>query len=128
MAWGAAWLYRATGDRAYLEAAVRYWAKKDWDITTDWDNSGAAVAVMLGNLAEGGTEVPQAAEIKSFVAGFIKAWVQSNGARRRRGGAAAGGRPPPAPPPLLRVGAIAAAGGGMADTPLKRLVQAAARS
>jgi hypothetical protein len=81
MAWGAAWLWRATGDSAYVDAAVRYWDKKDWDVTMDWDNSGAAVAVLLANEAADGKTVPNAAKIQSFVTkDFVKAWVESNGA------------------------------------------------
>lgn len=80
MAWGAAWLYRATGDRSYLTSAVEYYKKKDWDVTADWDNSGAAVAVLLANLIQDGVDVPSAKDINSFVVDdFLRAWIKSDG-------------------------------------------------
>lgn len=82
MAWGAAWLYRATGDRNYLEAALRYWSEKDWDVTVDWDGNGAATAVMLGALVDDkvSTLTLKGKDMRDFVKNnFIKAWVNSNG-------------------------------------------------
>jgi len=81
MAMGAFWIYRATGDRSYLQAAVNYWSAKDWDVTSDWDNSGASVAVALNNLISDGISVPQATKITQFVTKtFLEAWTQSDGA------------------------------------------------
>jgi endoglucanase len=80
MAYGAAWLYRATGERRYLDAAVRYWRSKSWTVVTDWDGSGAATAVILANMVEDGVDVPRGEEINSWVKNvFLRAWTTSNG-------------------------------------------------
>ncbi len=80
MAWGAYWLYRATDDRNYLEHAVKYWKKKDWDTSADWDSSGASVAVALANLVEDGVSVPSGAEIKNWVLNdFLGSWTKPSG-------------------------------------------------
>lgn len=80
VAWAAYWMYRATGTGSYMTDAVHYWKKQNWDVTTDWDNSGAAVAVALSNLADDGTTVPSSAQVLDWTTNtLIKSWVESNG-------------------------------------------------
>lgn len=80
MAWGAYWLYRATGQSKYLDDAVTYWKTQTWDVTAGWDNSGAAVAVALANLVEDGMNVPSGSQIKNWVTNeFIKNWAEAKG-------------------------------------------------
>ena len=80
MAYGAFWLYRATGQSKYLNDCITYYKKQEWDVTTDWDNSGAAVAVGLANLFEQGVAVPSGSEIQSWVVNtFIKQWAEKKG-------------------------------------------------
>lgn len=80
MAYGAVWLYKATGNRYYLEKAVEFWTKKYWPVSVDWDSSAAATAVLLANLHQDGVDVPQGDAINEWVANtFIRAWVESSG-------------------------------------------------
>jgi endoglucanase len=80
MAYGAAWLFKATGERQYLEAAVQYWRRKYWIVSVDWDNSAAATAVLLANMVEDGMDVPYGNEINSWVKNtFLRAWTRSDG-------------------------------------------------
>ena len=80
MAWGAYWMYRATNNRKYLDDCVTYYKKKDWDVTSDWDNSGAMAAVALANLVEDGVSVPNGANIKDWVVNtFLKSWSKPSG-------------------------------------------------
>lgn len=84
LAWAAYWLYRATGNRTYLQSSVNYYRKKSWDVTIDWDNSGAAVAVALANLAADGVSVPYASDITNFVVkNFLQQWMTPSGEIRR---------------------------------------------
>ena len=80
MAWAAYWLYRATGVKDYLNSSVYYWRQRQWDVTTDWDNCGAAVAVALANLADDGVPVPYSSEISQWTfTTFLDAWLRSDG-------------------------------------------------
>jgi endoglucanase len=80
VAWAATWLYKATSKEFYLDESNKYWSKRYWDVSADWDNSGAATAVLLYQLQAEGATVPDFARVKSFVEKrFIRSWTKSNG-------------------------------------------------
>ncbi len=81
VAWGAAWLWRLTGDPSYLTAAAGAWAKGDADVYPGWDSLWAPTAVMLVNAAERGTAgIPGIEAYTDFVRNkFMRAWIAGDG-------------------------------------------------
>jgi endoglucanase len=80
MAWGAAWLYRATGDVNYLASALVYWNKGDPNPYPCWDSKFAPVAAMLVSLADSGTVVPGIDVYRNYINHvFLRAWLQPDG-------------------------------------------------
>lgn len=81
VAWGAAWLWRLTGDPSYLTAAAGAWAKGDADVYPGWDSLWAPTAVMLVNAAERGTAgIPGIEAYADFVRNkFMRAWIAGDG-------------------------------------------------
>jgi endoglucanase len=82
MAWGAAWLYRATGDSAkYLTGAQFYWGKEAKDPYPCWDSKWAPTAAMLLSLSDSGAvSVPGVDVYRSYMNNeFLKAWLNADG-------------------------------------------------
>jgi len=54
LAWGAVWLYKATGDQAYLEKAKQYVAKASDSVywTQNWDNVSNGVNLILAKITK----------------------------------------------------------------------------
>ena len=53
LAWSAAWLYKATGEEAYLNDAETFYNQMQQDAgEISWDNKGRAVAILLSQLTE----------------------------------------------------------------------------
>lgn len=56
LAWAAAWLYRATGEKSYLEKAEKIYADElssgEWHWTHSWDDKKYGLAVMLAELTQ----------------------------------------------------------------------------
>ncbi len=81
MAWGAAWLYRATGDASYLASALTYWNRGDPNPYPCWDSKFAPVAAMLVSLADSGTVVvPGVDTYRHWMNSvFLRAWLRPDG-------------------------------------------------
>ncbi|PSN33998.1 Endoglucanase E-4 [Blattella germanica] len=55
LVWGAIWLYKATGDQAYLTKAEQYYDQfelLEWDGRFDWDSKISGVEVLLGQITK----------------------------------------------------------------------------
>jgi hypothetical protein len=80
MAWGAGWLFKATGDASYLTAAHSYWARGGMDVYTCWDSVGGPTAVLMHALAAGGASVPGIDDYTSFLTwSYTRSWLQPDG-------------------------------------------------
>ena len=81
MAWGAAWLYRATGDVNYLNKAHDYWVRDGGNPYPCWDSKFAPVAAMLVSLQDSGqTVVPFVDTYRNWLNRvFLRAWLQPDG-------------------------------------------------
>lgn len=81
MAWGAAWLFRATGDANYLNAAHNYWTRGDQNPYPCWDSKWAPVAAMLVSLQDSNQAVvPFVDTYRSWLNRiFLRAWLQPDG-------------------------------------------------
>jgi hypothetical protein len=81
LAWGATWLYKATGEQTYLDKAKSY--MQNWlDIgnTQSWDNKTYGTAIML-------SEITQDATYNSMIENWLNNWVGGgNGVQRTEGG------------------------------------------
>jgi endoglucanase len=81
LAWGATWLYKATGEQTYLDKAKSY--MQNWlDIgnTQSWDNKTYGTAIML-------SEITQDATYNSMIENWLNNWVSGgNGVQRTEGG------------------------------------------
>lgn len=82
MAWGAAWLYRATGDaEKYLTAAQFYWERESSNPYPCWDSKWAPAAAMLVSLSDSGAaNVPGVEVYRSYMNDqFLRAWLNPDG-------------------------------------------------
>jgi hypothetical protein len=82
MVWGAAWLFRATGDASYAAAALGYWDRGAGarDVYPAWDSVWAPAAVVLVGMADDGAAVPGADGYRGWFAGtFLRAWLPHDG-------------------------------------------------
>lgn len=52
LAWGAAWLYRATGEQQYLSQAQQNYVGLNIDWTQSWDNKSYGTAILLAQATE----------------------------------------------------------------------------
>ena len=50
LAWGAAWLYRATGEQEYLDRANEFGTTTNAPLTYDWDEKTVGYQVDLRNV------------------------------------------------------------------------------
>ncbi|EFN55441.1 hypothetical protein CHLNCDRAFT_133737 [Chlorella variabilis] len=85
----AGWLYRATGNASYLQAAHRHWRDAGGIYGTagsvnpyvSWDSLYAPAAALLLNVGSsiGASAVPGRAEYASFFSDFSQIWVQATG-------------------------------------------------
>ena len=80
MVWGAAWLYRATGETAFLDAALLYWNKGGANVYACWDSVWAPAAAMLLGFAAEGVPVPGVETYRAFFTyQFQAAWLNPTG-------------------------------------------------
>lgn len=80
MAAAAGWLYRATGDSAWLDKALEYWDYKSADVYPCWDSLWSVHAVHMVSLADRGTRVPGEAEYRRYLDDkFYRAWLKADG-------------------------------------------------
>ena len=49
LAWGAAWLYKITGQSTYLNKAVAIWAPGNAQWTINWDDKSYGAAILLAD-------------------------------------------------------------------------------
>ena len=75
------WLYKATKDIKYLNAAATYWKRGDPDVYTCWDSKFAPAATVLISLQEKGVvNVPGIDMYQQFMKDeFLKAWLKADG-------------------------------------------------
>jgi endoglucanase len=83
MAWGAAWLYKATGEQAYLDKAKNYLGNwLDLGGTQSWDSKFYGSAIILA-------ETTQDATYKGMVENWLNNWASGgNGVQYSEGGLA----------------------------------------
>lgn len=80
MAWGAAWLYRVTGNRTYLDKALYYWGRQDPNVYACWDSKYGPTAAMLTFLSHAGVDVPGIQTYASWLQDtFLRAWLVADG-------------------------------------------------
>ncbi|CAL5228455.1 g11593 [Coccomyxa viridis] len=75
MVWAAAWMYKATGDRVYLDDVNKFYAEhityeggSDQNLVTDWDHMWWAANVLLAEATDQGT-------FHQAVQGMLKQWI-----------------------------------------------------
>ena len=85
-AWAAAWLYRATKNKAYLTDAQSFWERsygKDnakADVFPNWDSLWAPTAALMRQMARSGVKIPgKDMYDQYFEKKFVASWVSSNG-------------------------------------------------
>jgi endoglucanase len=80
MATAAGWLYRKTGDRAWLEKASRYFSYDKADVYAGWDSLwGSHVAHMI-SLADRGVQIPGIEEYRRWSNNkYWRAWLEADG-------------------------------------------------
>lgn len=80
MAAAAGWLYRATGDRSWLDKALKYWDYDSADVYAGWDSLWGAHAVHMVSLADKGESIPGEAEYRRYLDNkFWRAWLKADG-------------------------------------------------
>ncbi len=86
VAFAAGWLFRATGEAAFLDAAAAAFARgtaleRKVEVVANWDSFFAPAAALMINLAHRGqAAVPGLAAYEDFFqAKFMRAWVQADG-------------------------------------------------
>lgn len=80
MATAAGWLYRKTGDRAWLEKARSYFSYDKADVYAGWDSLwGSHVAHMI-SLADRGVQIPGIEEYRRWSTNkYWRAWLEADG-------------------------------------------------
>ena len=80
MAAAAGWLYRTTGDREWLNKALKYWDYDNADVYAGWDSLWGAHAVHMVSLADRGENIPGAAEYRRYLDNKLwRAWLKADG-------------------------------------------------
>lgn len=80
MAAAAGWLYRATGDRNWLDKAFKYWDYKAADVYSGWDSLWASHAIHMVSLADRGENIPGEGEYRRFLDDkYWRAWLKADG-------------------------------------------------
>jgi len=84
MVWGAAWLYRCTGDASYLTAAQKYWtmrsSRSGQNPYASWGSLWAPAASMLLGMADDGVAVPGVETYRAFFNNvFLRSWLTPDG-------------------------------------------------
>lgn len=80
MAAAAGWLYRATGDREWLNKALKYWDYDSADVYVGWDSLWGSHAVHMVSLADRGENIPGEAEYRRYLDNkFWRAWLKADG-------------------------------------------------
>lgn len=80
LAWGAAWLYKATGEQQYLDQAQREYQNLGIDWTHNWDDKSYGTGVLLAQLTDDSL-------YRTEVEAWLNNWV-SGGIDRTPGGLA----------------------------------------
>ncbi|NJN56339.1 MAG: hypothetical protein HC879_02005 [Leptolyngbyaceae cyanobacterium SL_5_9] len=72
LVWGATWLYKATGDKSYLNKAESYYQGVNAGWTHNWDNKSHGAAILLAQ--ETGN-----AKYRTDVEGWLNNWTNKSG-------------------------------------------------
>ncbi|MEA5464964.1 glycoside hydrolase family 9 protein [Leptothoe sp. PORK10 BA2] len=80
LAWGAAWLYKATGEQSYLAQAQANYQNLGIDWTQSWDDKSYGTGVLLAQITDG-------ANYRSEVEAWLDSWL-SGGIEQTEGGLA----------------------------------------
>lgn len=80
LAWAAGWLWRATKNATYLQAAHVHWNKGEPDVYPGWDSLWAGHAVHMVTIAAKGSAVPGLQDYTEFAKNtFLRSWIDANG-------------------------------------------------
>lgn len=85
-AWAAAWLYRASGNKNYIDHAATFWERSygvnplNADVYPSWDSLWAPTAVFMRTLARRGVAVPGIDMYTGYFQNlFAPTWLNANG-------------------------------------------------
>ncbi len=82
LAWAAAWLYKATGDKDYLKDAESFWKSDadNADLYPGWDSVWVPTAVLMRQIGRSGVKVPGKEMYDNFYEKeFLPSWLKADG-------------------------------------------------
>ena len=80
LALAAGWLYRATGDRIYLDKAFQHWNQGSPNVYVGWNSAWGQHATHMNALADQGQDIPGIEIYRDFLNNkFYRAWLDQNG-------------------------------------------------
>lgn len=74
LAWGAAWLYKATGEQQYLDKAQQNHQNLGLDWTHNWDDKSYGTGVLLAQITNG---QPYRIEVESWLNNWVSGGIQT---------------------------------------------------